>query len=50
MCVHVYVFFCWEWTLKHMIDEIICVERGYLEHMAKLMFCVEHEALEHMKR
>ena len=39
---------CWEWTLKHMIDEMFCVEQGDLEHMRKLMFCVEQEALEHM--
>ena len=33
--------------MKHMIDEMFCVERGALEHMGKLMFCVEQEALEH---
>ena len=31
-----------------MVDEMFCVERGYLEHMGKLMFCFEKEALEHM--
>ena len=40
----------WAWTLKHMIGEMFCVERGALEHMGKLMFCFEREALEHMKR
>ena len=41
-------FMCWAWTLKHMIDEMFCVERGALEHMGKFMFFVEQEALEHM--
>ena len=39
---------CWEWTLKHMIDEMFCVEREALEHMSTYIF-VEHKALEHMK-
>ena len=39
---------CWPSTLKHMIDEMFCVERGDMEHMDKLMFYVEKEGLEHM--
>ena len=46
--IYIYVCLCWPWTLKHMIDEMFCVEQGALEHMGKLMFCVEREALEHM--
>ena len=42
-----YDFMCWEWTLKHMIDEMFCFERGALEH-EYLNVCVEQEALEHM--
>ena len=44
-----YDFMCWAWNLKHMIDEMFCVERGDMEHMSTYI-CVEHEALEHMKR
>ena len=44
----IYVYLCWEWTLKHMIDEMFCVERGALKHMGKLVFCVEQEAIEHV--
>ena len=29
-----YDFMCWAWTLKHMIDEMFCVEWGALEHMS----------------
>ena len=25
---------CWAWTLKHMIGEMLCVERGALEHVS----------------
>ena len=39
---------CWAWTLKHMIDEMLCVEQEALEHMSTYI-CVEHKALEHMK-
>ena len=46
--IDIYVCLCWAWTLKHMIDEMFCFERGALEHMGKLMFYVEKEALEHM--
>ena len=46
--IHIYVCLCWAWTLKHMVDEMFCVERGSLEHMGKLMFCVKQESLEHM--
>ena len=46
--IYIYVFLCWAWTLKQMVDEIFRVERGALEHMGKLMFCVEQESLEHM--
>ena len=47
---HIYIYVCLGcvWTLKHMIVEMFCVERGALEHMGKLVFCVEQEALEHM--
>ena len=31
--IYIYACLCWEWTLKHMIDEMFCVERGALEHM-----------------
>ena len=48
LMIYVYACLCWAWTLKHMIDEMFCVERGAMEHMDKLMFCVEREALEHM--
>ena len=46
--IYIYVSLCWVWTLKHMTDEMFCVERGALEHMGKFMFYVEKEALEHM--
>ena len=41
---------CWAWTLKHIIDEMFCVERGARSYGAQgyLMFCVEREDLEHM--
>ena len=29
-----FLFLCWAWTLKHMIDEMFCVERGALEHLS----------------
>ena len=29
------LFLCWAWTLKHMIDVMICVEKGALEHMGE---------------
>ena len=46
--MYIYVSLGWEWTLKHMVDEIFCVEGGDLEHMGKLLFSVEQEAVEHM--
>ena len=46
--IYTYILLCSAWTLKHMVDEIFCVERGALENTGKLMFCVEKEALEHM--
>ena len=33
--------------MKHMIDEMFCVELGALEHLSTYI-CVEREALEHM--
>ena len=46
--MYIYVSLGWEWTLKHMIDEMFCFEQGPPEHMGKLMFCVEQEYREHM--
>ena len=45
--LYIYDFVFWAWTLKHIIDEMFCVERGALEHMS-IYICVEREALEHM--
>ena len=39
---------CWAWTLKHMIDEMFCVEKKALKDMSNYIF-VDHKALEHMK-
>ena len=33
LMIYVYACLCWEWTLKHMIDEMFCVEQGALEHL-----------------
>ena len=47
--IYVYIcWVCWAWTLKHMIDEIFCIEQKALEHMSTYI-CVEHKDLEHMK-
>ena len=32
--IYIYVCLCWAWSLKHMIDEMFCVEREALEHMS----------------
>ena len=40
---------CWVWTMKHMIDVIVCVEQEALERMSTYL-CVEQEAVELMKR
>ena len=32
LMIYVYACLCWAWTLKHMIDEMFCVEQGALEH------------------
>ena len=45
--MYVYDFACWAWTLKHIIDEIFCVEKGALEHMGISCF-VERKSLDHM--
>ena len=34
LMIYVYACFCWAWTLKHMIEEMFCVERGALEHLS----------------
>ena len=34
LMIYVYAYLCWEWTLKHMIDEMFSVEWGALEHMS----------------
>ena len=47
LMIYAYSYLCWAWTLKHMIDEMFCVERGSLEHMSTYL-CVEQESLEHM--
>ena len=39
---------CWAWNLKHMIDEMFCVEREALEDMSTYI-CVEHKYMEQMK-
>ena len=31
--IYIYVFLCWAWTLKHMVDEMFFVEQGALGHM-----------------
>ena len=33
--------------MKHMIDEMFCIEWGALENMGKLMLWVEQQSLEH---
>ena len=33
LMIYVYACLGWAWTLKHVIDEMFCVERGPLEHM-----------------
>ena len=34
LIIYMYVYvLCWAWTLKHMIDEIICIEHKAPEHM-----------------
>ena len=30
----IYACLCWAWTMKHMIDEMFCVERDALEHLS----------------
>ena len=35
LMIYVYTCLCWEWTLKHMIEEIFCVEKGALEHIKR---------------
>ena len=32
LLIYIYSSLCWRWTLKHMIDEMFCVEREALEH------------------
>ena len=32
--IYIYASLCWAWTLKHMIDEMFCVEREALEHLS----------------
>ena len=34
LMIYVYACLSWAWTLKHMIDDIFCVERGALEHLS----------------
>ena len=46
--IYIYVSLGWASTVKHMVDEMFCVERRDLEHLGKLMFSLEQEALEHM--
>ena len=43
-----YNFMCWEWTLKHIIDKMFCVEQGAMAGHEYLNVCVERDALEHM--
>ena len=45
--IYVCACLCLLWTLKHIIDEMFCVEQKALEHMSTYIF-VEQEALEHM--
>ena len=33
LMIYVYSCLCWAWTLKHMIDEMFCVEQGDLENL-----------------
>ena len=34
LMIYVYAYLCWAWTLKHMIDEMFCVEQEDLEHLS----------------
>ena len=34
LMIYVYACLCLVWTLNHMIDEILCVERGALENLS----------------
>ena len=34
LLIYVYACLCWAWTLKHMIDDMFCVERGALENLS----------------
>ena len=36
--IYIYDFFCWAWPLKHMIDDMFCVEREALEHLSDWLF------------
>ena len=34
LMIYVYACLCWAWTLKKMIDEMFCVEKGSLDHLS----------------
>ena len=34
LMIYVYACLCWAWTLKKMIDEMFCVEKGALDHLS----------------
>ena len=34
LMIYVYACLCWVWNLKHMIDEMFCVDKGALEHLS----------------
>ena len=38
LMIYVYACLCWAWTMKHMIDEMFCVEQEPLEHMRTYIF------------
>ena len=44
---YVYELMCWEWTPKHIFDEMFVLSKS-LEAHEYLMFFVEREAIQHM--
>ena len=40
LMIYIYDFFCWVWTLKHMIDDMLCVEQEVLVDVFVTVECI----------